>query len=310
MADTNTTPELGNTLQTVDAGPPQPGVAPFALLQGGGSGCSCGSTAVPAGPPTYIYTLGRIRARFPSPAVEKEYAHARAMLPAGTPATDAKLLHDVLSQPQNRYLARRICWVLSVEGLETYVLVPRVAQDIDLLVDSLRDRPLPSVGNADIDLVVGVRGPMAPPELCGGLQLPIAIVDQIYSFDINTLIEAIPVPRDTPKDQFVAAANELFLYLVQLADNAGGTDEHRAINFLSVRYPAIYATAAEQQSRNASLSAVDVRASRLSGARKIVDVIFTYTNRTTGVTEQYFTRVDVTEQFPYLVTPLSRYFDR
>jgi hypothetical protein len=50
---------------------------------------------------------------------------------------------------------------------------------------------------------------------------------------------------------------------------------------------------------------VDVRPSRLSGVRRIVDVILGYTNRQTDVTEKYFVRVDVTEEFPFLVTKYS-----
>ena len=98
--------------------------------------------------------------------------------------------------------------------------------------------------------------------------------------------------------------------IMQMADNAGATDDHRALNYLAVRYPAIYATAAEAFGRNASLTAVDVRLSRLSGVRRVVDVIFSYTNRQTDVTEKFFVRVDVTEEFPLLVTRLSPYYDR
>ena len=58
------------------------------------------------------------------------------------------------------------------------------------------------------------------------------------------------------------------------------------------------------------LTAVDVRPSRLSGTRKIVDVIFSDTNRETDVTEKYFVRVDVTEEYPFLVTKLSPYYER
>jgi hypothetical protein len=55
---------------------------------------------------------------------------------------------------------------------------------------------------------------------------------------------------------------------------------------------------------------VDVRPSPLSGTRKVVEVIFSYTNRNTDFTEKYFVRVDITEGFPYLVTKLSPYYDR
>lgn len=44
--------------------------------------------------------------------------------------------------------------------------------------------------------------------------------------------------------------------------------------------------------------------------RRIVDIILTYTHRITDVSERYFIRVDVTEQYPFLITKLSPYFDR
>jgi hypothetical protein len=48
----------------------------------------------------------------------------------------------------------------------------------------------------------------------------------------------------------------------------------------------------------------------LSSFKPLMDVIFSYTNRKTDVTEKFFVRVDVTEEFPFLVTKLSPYFDR
>jgi hypothetical protein len=77
-----------------------------------------------------------------------------------------------------------------------------------------------------------------------------------------------------------------------------------------MRYPAIYTQTAAAHEANASLTAVDVRPSRLSGVRTILDVILSYTHRQTDVTEKYFARVDVTEQFPFLVTKLSPFYDR
>ena len=61
---------------------------------------------------------------------------------------------------------------------------------------------------------------------------------------------------------------------------------------------------------NPEVCSFEVRPSRLSGTRKIVDAVFTYTNRNTGVDEKYFVRVDVTEKFPFLVTKISPYYDR
>ncbi len=261
---------------------------------------------VPSSPArSYVYALGRIEPRFPSPAVEKELAQAAGRTEAAG-KTDQQTFHAVLSKRENRYLMRELCWVLTIQGLETYLLQPRDPVDIDLLVEAIRSAPSPN----DIDVVMGMRGPIAPPEMCNGLMIPIVAFDQIYSFDRDALIKAIPKPEKTTAAQFRPAAEELFNRIMQLTDNAGATDEHRALNYLVMRYPAIYAKAAEEFARNCSLTGVDVRPSPLSGTRNIVDVIFSYTNRNTDFTEKCFVRVDVTEEFPFLVTKMSPYFER
>jgi hypothetical protein len=111
-------------------------------------------------------------------------------------------------------------------------------------------------------------------------------------------------------DAMAPAASELLDRIMQMTDNAGATEDHRALNYLALRYHAIYANAVDQFARNAALTAVVTIPSRLSGARRIMDVIFTYTNRATDVDEKFFVRVDVTEEFPFLVTKLSPYYDR
>jgi hypothetical protein len=61
--------------------------------------------------------------------------------------------------------------------------------------------------------------------------------------------------------------------------------------------------------RDLSLTEADVRSSALRRVRNIVEVIFAFTARATDVVENQFLRVDVTEQFPFLVTKLSPYYD-
>ncbi len=272
-----------------------------------GGTCSCGGNPNGAGIITsaYVYALGRVEPRFPSLALEKEFAQATGRAETAG-LTDRQAVHAVLSQRANRYLARQLCYVLTIEGLETYLLQPRDPVDLELLVEAVRPAPRPT----DVDVVIGMRGPLAPPQLCNGLMVPIVSFNQLYSFDMDALVRGIPRPEQIPEAQFGATAEALFMRIMQLADNAGATDEHRALNYLAVRYPAIYATAAERHGQNASLTAVEVQPSRLSGVRRIVDVIFSYTHRQTDVTEKYFVRVDVTEEFPFLVTRLSPYYDR
>jgi hypothetical protein len=254
---------------------------------------------------SFVYAIGRVEARFPNLAAEKEFAQATGRADTAG-KTDRAAFHAVLSKRENRYLVRQLCWVLTIQGLETYLLAPRDPADIDLLVDAIRPTPTPH----DIDVVIGVRGPLAPPEMCNGLMVPIIVFDQIYSFDRDALIKAIPKPEKISAKPFGPAAEELFNRVTQLTDNAGATNEHRALNYLAMRYPAIYAKAAEEFERNSSLTGVEVRPSPLSSTRNIVDVIFSYTNRNTDFTEKSFVRCDVTEEFPFLVTKMSPYYDR
>ncbi|HVV12447.1 hypothetical protein [Amycolatopsis sp.] len=261
-----------------------------------------------AGRPPFVYALGKVEPRFPSLAVEKEFAQASGRY-STSGLTDRQVLRTLITDRQNRYLARLLCWVFSVEGVECYIVRPRDPSDFELLADAVRDEPR----RDDLDVVIGTLGPIAPPEVCNGLALPTLVFDQIYSFDRDSLVDAIPRPDSVPEDRadgFRRAAGELFDRIMQMADNAGATDEHRALNYLAVRYPAIYSAAAEANERNVSLTGVQVLPSRLSGARKIVEVVFTYTHRQTDVTEKRFVRVDVTEEFMFLAGKLSDYFDR
>lgn len=276
---------------------------------GGGTCAACGGAAGNGAngddTPSFVYVLGRVEPRFPSQAIEKEFVQATGRAETAG-LTDRAALHRVLSQRPNRYLARQLCYVLTIEGVETYILRPRDSADLDLLVEAIRPAPRPT----DVDVVIGIRGFLAPPEMCNGLVVPIVVVDQMYSFDVDSLIKSIPRAERVSQREFSGRAEELYTRIMQMADNAGATDEHRALNYLAVRYPAVYAATAEAFGRNCSLTAVEVQPSPLSGVRKIVEAIFSYTNRSTDVMEKFFCRVDVTEAFPFLVTKLSPYYHR
>ncbi|MCB1020834.1 MAG: hypothetical protein KDC27_12955 [Acidobacteria bacterium] len=256
-------------------------------------------------PMSFVYAIGRIEARFPRLSVEKEFFQAVGREDTAG-LTDQQTFYDVLSKPENRYLLRQLCWVFLVQGMEAYVLQPRDPMDLDRMREAIR--PLPDPG--DVDVVVGLRGPLASPDMCNGLMVPVVAVDQIYSFDRATLIAAIPRPEKITAKQFESAAVEVFDRVARMTDNAGSTDDHRALNYLAMRYPAIYAKAAEQFGAGLALTGVEVLPSRLSGSRKRVDVIFEYNDRASGFCEKYAVRVDVTEEFPFLVTKLAPYYDQ
>ena len=70
---------------------------------------------------------------------------------------DRQELPSVLTQKQNRYLARKLCWVLTVEGLETYILGSRDPADLDLLIEAVRPAPRPTGPLPQIRLTSGFR---------------------------------------------------------------------------------------------------------------------------------------------------------
>jgi len=119
-----------------------------------------------------------------------------------------------------------------------------------------------------------------------------------------------PHEPEMSDEEFGQSADELFERIQQLTDNVGGTDEHRAVNYLAMHYAQMYTQTAEMSARGFSLTRVDIAPSRLAGTRNLVNVIFTYTNRRTDVEEKYRARVDVTEKYPFLEKKLSQYYDR
>jgi hypothetical protein len=142
---------------------------------------------------SYVYALGRIEPRFPKLSVEKEFAQATGRAQTVN-LTDRQALREVLQQ--NRYLVRQLCWVMTIGGFETYIAIPRDPTDWSSLVETLRSDPRPG----DIDLVVGMRGPLAPPTACNGLLVPILAIEQLYSFDRDSLIP-MGVPPALPGRQ-------------------------------------------------------------------------------------------------------------
>jgi hypothetical protein len=271
--------------------------------------CGCSSEGHKSLPPSYVYTIGNVVHRFPNRSLELELAQStgRRSEEETRGRTHEEVIHTALTDPANRYIARQVCYILKIEGLETYILVPTDPFDIDRFAQALRPAP---GGVGDIDVIIGRRGPIAPPEMCNGLMVPIVMVDQIYSFDKDALMKSIPKRKGTKDDQFKKTGETLFTNIIQIADNAGATDEHRAINYLVVRYDEIYHRTQSLQDENYSFTAVDVHPSRLSGTRKIVDVVFSYENRANRAIQKWFVRVDVTEEFPFLVSPMQEYFER
>lgn len=269
-------------------------------------GCTCGSASGKmASPLSYVYAIGQITHKWPNQSVEMEFHQISARAEDTTGMTTMAFVYKQLTNTANRYLARQGCYVFHIGGVPTYILVPSDPFDLEKFIEALN----PAAGLGKIDLIIGRRGPVATAEMCNGLLVPVVVVDHIYSFDRDTLIKAITKPKGETEDQFKKTAEELLNNIIQITDNAGATDEHRAINYLAVRYDEIYKRTHLEQNENYSFTNIDVKLSHLSSTRKILDVIFSYENRTSRAVRKWFARVDVTEEFPFLLSPLQQYID-
>ncbi len=270
------------------------------------SDCGCGpGVVIGIGEPmSHVYAIGSIRPAFPNKSVEKEFYQIAGRM--GTTVPDNQLVYEVLTQGENLYLAREMCWIFQIEGIDTYIVKPRTYVELNEILLSI----LPNPGSLSYAVIVGPKGPIAGPEFCNGVQLPIMVTKQFYHFTFNQFTKAIV--DKTGVEQQVAAS--MFQQMLQLSDNAGNSDEHRAINYITLRYLGIYTMEANMLNPTTpptgtfTFDSLTVLPAQVQGARRIVDVIFNYEERNTGERLHWYCKVDVTGQFPFLVTKLNRYF--
>ncbi|MGW8762979.1 cyanobactin maturation protease PatG family protein [Streptomyces sp. NPDC055815] len=254
----------------------------------------------------YVYVLGRVRAVFPNVSIQHEFFQV-AGAGGQTDSTDADAMYRVLSAPENRYLARQMCFVLSVQGVDTYILEATDPTGLDELVEALR----PVDDGRDLAVVVGALGPVAPPSACQGLSVPVVGVVKTWGFDRKELIGAIERPQGTSRKEFEKVVGALLDRLLQLSDNAGTDPVGRVLNYLTVRCQEMYQKTNEKRAEGSVLTSVEAGPSRLSSrSQTVITVVFSYTNLQTNVVEKYFVRVGLAGYFPFPVTPFQEYFAR
>jgi hypothetical protein len=269
-----------------------------------GGVCSCGAESNLSG---FVYAIGTIEADYPNVAIEREMQtmalHVEVGAPPGGATDDRHWQYAVLSKDRrsSRYIARQLLWRLTIEGFPVFVLNPSDPSYYDDLIDALNrpkfaksgprpaksaakrappDEPPAELPAEDLDVVVGLAGPQTPEGIA-------VVMDQLFQVRSNDLD-----PSGLP-------------YLPQLADNRGITDEERACNFLAARYKP-----RPPKLTGYDFSGMRVKASRLgSGSDRILRAIYTFSNDD-GAEKEYFVRVDVTHEFPMIVSVMQPYLDR
>lgn len=265
---------------------------------GSGSGSTGGTAAHPAAMSGFVYAIGRLSPQFPDLGVEKEFTQ----MGGSSLATDRLL--KVLKEPGAAYLARQLCWVFTAADTEAYVIVPRDDAETRTLVESL-----PAAEHVDetIQVIVGMITAAPPGAPCAAATIPAVLVDQHLTFRLNEFLDALDKDAKAG-EHFRSAARELFARLTRRSDNRGLTDEHRAVNYLALRYPQLYRLVADAYAEGKTLTDVQVRRGP-QGARRTVAVRPIFRTRTTDVVERYQCLVDVTDRFPFLSSSLAPVYD-
>jgi hypothetical protein len=270
---------------------------------------TCGShfqtmSAFSASSAYYAYAFGRIEPRFPNIGVEKEFAQFASRAPS-TGVDDAAFIRSVLSDPGAQYLARQLCWVFSNQDRDCFVVAPRDQNELDNLIESFA-----SSKENTIVVVVGraVVGAGWAPET-GEAALPRFGADQLIHFDIDEFVSRVPRSADLPEDEFKNAVRSVFGRIHRRSENTGITDDHRALNYLALRYPVIFEVTTRAAAKSLVLASIDARAQTTGDVRRIVTVRFNFRGPGNGFIEKYNCRVDVTEEFPFILSPFQQIFD-
>ncbi|MCA9499519.1 MAG: hypothetical protein KC588_10035 [Nitrospira sp.] len=280
---------------------PSPEPMPVPPLEGSGVApvhpCSqCAPmTSTPLG---HLYAIGKLEARFPSLGIEREFQQRLASTAQTEHAENKRqVVRRVLENYP--YLALRMCYVLMVSGYPAYIVKPAGSY--------LRESLFTAIGEKDHWCsVIGSVGPMATPDTCQGVLAPIAVADQIYAFSteewLASLKKRLKKALDSHKIEgktFDTTAPDLFERVIGSTENLGATDAHRALNYAVMQHPGIFLAAAQRIGRQ-TLDRIETRLIRGLGPRRIVAIVLTFLDISTGVPERLFCRIDITEEWPFV----------
>lgn len=287
-------PEMSST---TSAGP-----ADLASAQGNAIAAPCPECASRSLPrEQYVYGIGRLDVRFPSLGIEREYQQReRAMEDLQDLPRNARV-GAVLGK--NAHLAMRVSYVFQIGGTPIFALSPTSGFLKDALFTALSKSDEPD----HVCVVIGRVGSFAAPPSYGGLLLSAVLVDQLYTFSLHEWAEGLTKiaqpalkSRNIDAKHFRVVSENIFRDVSAMPENIGSADGHRALNYLLVQHPGMFLAAAER--KNSVLDHMDTRVIQTLGGRRHVAVILTFLDRGTGVPERLYCTVDVTEEWPFVVS--------
>lgn len=287
------------------------------------------------GPMDFIYVAGFIQAEFDNLGLEKEFERSLAssndhgdaalFMPEDVKQTltdkhwyedRAYCLYKHLSNPKNRYIARQMKWSL-INGYrdEMYRLEPN-NQDLNALINALKPNDNNGSNRSDKNAntltpinVIGAYRQNAQEALPS---IQVLKIDMITGAEIVLKIHAQHGGFNDKKIKKVVAD------MLSLSENNGDTDQDRALNYalrynLDIymgAYELIYNHASSHSDREvAQLNNVTVL-TEICGERKIAKVIFDFQNVQNSIGQHWYCAIDVTDDYPFLLTKFKRYLPR
>jgi hypothetical protein len=244
--------------------------------------CSCGLSSSLGS--AFVYAIGLLRPVFGTEDLQQEYLAATKQLEVPTDDyykvfNTIETPHDnpALSYRRYRYIAEKMCWVLSINNVDTFIVIPASQLELDSFIDSLQD-----TSQTVYSTIIGALGPIAPPQYCANMSLPLAICQYIDFSTENATTKLMLKPTD------------------------GTSDTDRAINFLACNFTAISQKHADLIASNKpQLIAVASQLSSVESNRVIIDISLKYLNSQTKVQSNYHCGIDVTDQYPFVAFNLQ-----
>ena len=251
----------------------------------------------------YVYAVGKLEARFPSPDIEKEYDQAAT-------AMGVTEIYDVLKQSEvvgsledkgadNAYLARDMEWVFTINNMDAWQVEPRTLIELGNMVEAINPE-----AKDKYQVLIGTQEPLAD----GGSDLPWVMCNRIFYFDPDAFGDQVAKrASDVGASVDKKTAVDFFDQLLQFVKNPGDSDRNRAINYLALNYVDLYIKKAEMETAGKPFAGLSTQASAMSGGRTLLDAILSFNDRKYGTVEKYYCTVDITGQYPFLSDKLQPY---
>ncbi|MEM7158573.1 MAG: S8 family serine peptidase [Myxococcota bacterium] len=254
---------------------------------------ACGCDPGPAA--GFVYSTGTLDPRFPDEGDKKEFT-SRAREQGVAPDN----FYAVLSQRDNRFLARRICWALVVNERPAGILVPRSELELNDLIEALNPDLQPDPELA----VTGTLGSTAPAEKCDGLEVPMVAIADLSYFTKDQLIkqlhDQVHLPAGATSSDLDTAIQRIWT-LLGIWREPGFNDEQRAKNYVALRTTNIYETTVQLSLPSSGafwLQSATASSDQTEAGRSIVNVDFAYQNAS-GQTQTWRAEIDVTNLFAF-----------